>query len=156
MWGIGSTRTGSVVQPNCSRSSARARMEPMASPSGRAWAVMRKCGCWRKHSRSAAICASSIMRGLCLRACLGPGGGGFAALIALAHAAEKVIPAAGHLLRAVDGKAKFGDVADAHAVAQRGADEVARGHEGGEGLLLLFEAAMDGNEDTRGLTAGGE
>ncbi len=37
-----------------------------------------------------------------------------------------------------------------------GADVGARGHEAGEGLLLLFEGAVDGDEDARGLAAGGE
>ena len=47
--------------------------------------------------------------------------------VALAAAVEQLVHAAGHPFGAVDGEGELGDVADAHAVADLGADEAAGG-----------------------------
>ena len=84
------------------------------------------------------------------------GGGIDPLLFALAGAGEEFVHAAGEAGGAVDGEGELGDVANAHAVADLGADEAAGGHKAGEGGGFGLLAAMDGDEDAGGFAAGSE
>ena len=84
------------------------------------------------------------------------GGGVGAFLFALAGAGEELVHAAGEAGGTVDGEGELRDVADAHAVADLGADEAAGGHKAGEGGGFGLLAAMDGDEDAGGFAAGRE
>ena len=80
----------------------------------------------------------------------------FLFLLALAGACEEFFHAAGHFFRAIDGEGEFGDVADAHTVADLSANVGSGGHEAFEGGGFLFLAAVDGDEDADGFAAGCE
>lgn len=77
-------------------------------------------------------------------------------MLALAETGEELVHAAGHALGAVDGEGEFRDVADAHALAELGADPGAGGHEAVQGRGFLGFATVDGDKDAGGFAAGGE
>ena len=72
------------------------------------------------------------------------------------HAAEELVHAGVHFFGAVDGEGDLGDMANAHAVADLGADEGAGGHEAFESAVFFFRVAGDGDEDAAGFAAGRE
>src|SRR5579875_3727554 len=148
--------------------------EPMASPSGRACEVTRKCSRARSSASNSSgfevVVAWVTMPGsveakqwfsgarLLPRNGIAARSGGAAGelLPVLFHAAQQLVHPGADLLGTVDGEGEFRDVPHTHAIADFSTDVATGRHQAGQGVLFFFFAAMHGDENAAGFSARGK
>src|ERR1700752_90418 len=147
MSGTRSRETISTCLPKCCSIMPQARMDPMASPSGRECAATRNLLPRSMASRTARISFGfGIGSGAALRTVDLP--------LTFAMAAEQVVNARLHLFRPVDVKDKVRSVPDAHTLVELVADVSASGHQAFESVGLFLLTTLNGYVNLRGLPSG--